>query len=264
MRHADAERYDRSYQPTPEMIAHLRYILGANPLWMQYKSWAANPSTPTARLVLRWEGSWTSVRAFTFVPTVSMPGPRSVYVTRDDDDYACRMRADHPAYALFSWPALFPHGRALGLRPQGDPATWSPRCEWDPFEPASSWAESDGALDRGAFLSAATLAIAYQPERRQPYGVGARGVPPPFVMVPTVSPYDDRVRIRRPFSRVELAGRLGEEFILDRWLSRQDARRWQLLKLQRHLRGLTMTALERAELEQACPCFPNLNSLDSQ
>jgi hypothetical protein len=77
----------------------------------------------------------------------------------------------------------------------------------------------------------ATLALMHQPEVR---GDGT------FVYVPTVSPYDASLPpVLRRFSRLELMGRLGDEILVDRWLSVLDARLRMVAKewMQRRLLG---------------------------
>ena len=252
MRVADAERYAAGFQPTPRMIAAAHELMLGNEYWTSLVAWAGDVPMATARFVLRWPGTSPAVRAFTYLPSAGVPGPRTIYVTWADGDQVCRVRSDDPRYAMLSWPLLFPTGRVLRRRPFGcAPAAWPARTEWEPFE-AIPLSEDDGAFVPSLYaFSAATLAVAYQPERRRAIGRGQGGNvrPPSYVMVDTVSPYDAGVFVKRPFSRVELAGRLGEEYILDRWLCRVDMRRWVLHGMQRHLRGYILTAAERIELE---------------
>ena len=250
MRAEDAERYQAGFQPTVDMIATMNDVLEGNPYWSALTSWAADASVPSARLVLRWPGQTPVVRAFTYQPSVSAPGPRTVYLTRVDDDRPCRVRSDDPRYALLSWPVLFPRGRVLHRRPIGPAAQWPSTVAWAPFEEGPLCEDDSTFALAGRQLSAATLAIAYQPERRRTPGPAAWRDPPSYVLVPTLSPYAADARVLRPFSRVELAGRVGEEFILDRWLCRVDARRWMLNRMQRHLRGRTLSAAERAEFDE--------------
>ena len=263
-RATDAERYAAGFQPTAKMIAAMHDILDGNPLWLSMVSHARDMGAPTARLELRWPGNTPGVRAFTFVPSVSTPGPRTVYMTCAEDGRPCRVRSADPLYSLLSWPLLFPKGRAPRRRPTGPVSTWPPPSERAPLETLTT----DGwDTLRGLELSRTTLAIACQPERRNPTNDEVQawnlrwraqhvGEPPrmanPFVLVPTLSPYDTDgfPRDRRTFSRVELAGRCGEEYVLDRWLCRADQRRWQLMALQKRLRGMTMSPAERAEIQQ--------------
>lgn len=57
MRFEDAERYQREFQPSEEHIRAIHDVLEGNPYWSQMKSWAADPTVPSARLVLRWPGT---------------------------------------------------------------------------------------------------------------------------------------------------------------------------------------------------------------
>ena len=218
MRRQDNERYARGFQPSEEMIRRMYDMLDANPYWTAIVRFSADPNVPSARLVLRWPGNTPVVRAFTSLPNVALPGPRSVYVTWADDDAVCKVRSDNPLYSLLSWPLLFPNGNALRRRPLGKPP-WPAQSTWATLETTHSWAE-DCSVQRTE-LSHATLAVAYQPERSL---ATQRTTPNAYVLVPTRSPYSAHARVLRPFSRVELAGRVGEEYLLDRWLCRVDSR----------------------------------------
>ena len=181
--------------------------------------------------------------------------------------HAVQVRSSNPLYSLLSWPVLFGNGRALRLRPNTTASEWpSDHAQWALFEQPRDGHEHL----TGAQISHATLAVAFQPERRRVAPTGERNrdpsgwdhaalatahthaarPPDPYVMVLTTSPYPEARRVARPFSRVELAGRVGEEYVLDRWLCRTDQRRWMLMALQSHLRGLTMSPAERAELRE--------------
>ena len=258
-RSEQAERYAPAYQPTSRMVADMQNVLEGNPLWSSLVSHASDPDVMTARLVLRWPGNTPGLRMFVHQPAAAVIGPRTIYFTNVDSEAPCRIRADDPRYALMSWPVLFPNGRQLKCQPHGVAEDWpQDRFCWGPLEegPPTEGADFYPRLEH---LSHVTLAIAYQPERCWQRGVkgAAAGfayqpadpLPPRFVMVPTVSPYAPEERIYRPMSRVELAGRVGEEYLLDRYLTRLDARRHVLCAIQRQLRGRTMTPSEIAEYE---------------
>ena len=152
MRMQAAERYQVEFQPTEESIRVMHDVLESNPYWSTLRSWADDPTVRTARLVLRWPGTTPGVRAFTYQPNVGTPGPRTIYVTRVDEDKPCRVRADDPRYALLSWPMLFPNGRELLRRPAGPPALWPPHNTWRPFEDLLAYVElSDEARKPRAF-----------------------------------------------------------------------------------------------------------------
>ena len=100
-RAVDAERYERAFQPTEGMIRTMHDVLDSNPLWRSMvRTGATDPAARTGRLELHWPSETQTLRAFTFVPSVGTPGPRSVYVTWGDDDPACRVSASAPRHCV--------------------------------------------------------------------------------------------------------------------------------------------------------------------
>ena len=123
-----------------------------------------------------------------------------MFFTRLDEDEPCYIRTDSPGYAPLMWPLAFPDGQPAQVRSK------------DGEDPDELRNLDDVAKN----LQQATLALMHQPEVR---GDGT------FVYVPTVSPYDASLPpVLRRFSRLELMGRLGDEILVDRWLSVLDAR----------------------------------------
>ena len=88
------------------------------------------------------------------------------------------------------------------------------------------------------------LALLYQPEKR------ASGE---LVRHPTLSPYAGEGPIARPFSKLELCGRLGDEVLLDMFLSAEDARLHYLSlpAVQKRITGRFQAAAETADDEEA-------------
>jgi len=132
--------------------------------------------------------------------------PRKVFFTRLDEDQPCVMQSSNPGYAPMMWPLAFPSGSPAEL--------------------------ADGShVDSRHRMQDATLAMLFQPERNE------NGE---FVTVMTPSPYGtSHPNVPRRFSRFELMGRLGDEFLLDRWLSVLDQRLKTLASktMQRRLVG---------------------------
>lgn len=148
--------------------------------------------------MLKWPGSTTSVRALSVDPSGDIRGERSIFFTRRDEDTRCTIRSSNPAYAPMMWPLGFPDGMPAVL--------------------AATAAYPGEMLDEATSfgLSRRTMALLMQPER------DADGS---FVTVPTPSPYGPgHPDVQRRFSRFELMGRLGDELILDRYLTAQDLR----------------------------------------
>lgn len=207
--------FESSTRPSDAAIAIINEVLNqGNALVRELVNWS-EASTTTARLVLKWPGTTTSVRAFTVDPTASIKEPRTVFFTRLDEDEPCYIRTDSPGYAPLMWPLAFPDGQPAQVRSK------------DSEDPDELRNLDDVAKN----LQQATLALMHQPEVR---GDGT------FVYVPTVSPYDASLPpVLRRFSRLELMGRLGDEILVDRWLSVLDARLRMVAKewMQRRLLG---------------------------
>ena len=206
-------KFDSSTRPSDRAIAIIEAVLTReNALVRELVNWS-KASTTTAHLVLKWPGTTTSVRAFTVDPTASIKQPRTVFFTRKDEDEPCYIRTSTPGYAPLMWPLAFPDGEPAQVRTNdGD----------------EELANLDDAAKN---LQQATLALMHQPEMRDD------GT---FVYVPTVSPYGASLPpVLRRFSRLELMGRLGDEILVDRWLSVLDERLRTIAKewMQRRLVG---------------------------
>ena len=213
--------WSEGYRPSERMMLALRRILeSCNPLVDQIRMWGLRDDVPEARLVLKWPGPTPSVRTFTYVPATSTPGPRSVFYTRLDEDEPCYVRTTNEMYPLLSWPLLFPNGARLVTR------------SGEPFEGGKPFSISD-----------ATMALVHQPER-WPSDAGGPGE---YLQMPTPCPYGSRAVVMRRVSRIQISGRLGDEFLLDRELSRQDQRRRTLRTpgVQKMILGRTATREQR-------------------
>ena len=186
------DQFNKDVRPSDAAVAAIDAVLRSeNPLVAQLVNWSEETSA-TARLVLKWPGETTAVRAFSVDPFTSVKQPRIIFFTRRDEDVKCIVQPTSPEYAPLMWPLAFPRGEPMCL-------------------------PSGMHLDAAAkSMQRATLAMLIQPERDM-HGE--------YVLVPTQSPYGPRSEpVMRRFSRFELMGRLGDEFVLDRWLSVLDAR----------------------------------------
>lgn len=195
-RNVARDQFPAGVQPSDAAIETIHTVLGSeNVLVRRLINWA-EASTHTARLVLKWPGATHAVRAFTVDPASAVKHPRTVFFTRKDEDERCYVKTSSPEYAPLMWPLAFPYGKPAFVRTD------------DCGELA--------LLDEYASnLQQATLALMLQPERH------ANG---DFIYVPTASPYGARQPVVRRFSRLELMGRLGDEVLVDRWLSVLDDR----------------------------------------
>ena len=183
-------------------------MLEESPLARSLINWAEDEA-PSAHLVLKWPGSCaSSVRAFTVTPATSMVTPRSVFFSRLDEDARCYLRTDDPLYASLMWPLAFPAGAPL-LDRQG---RW---VDGKRAGPAARAGDGDSEhVEHG--MRKTTLAMLMQPQRN---------ADDECVLLPTASPYGDSgAPVYRRFSALEKLGRLGDEILLDRWLSIRDAR----------------------------------------
>ena len=181
------EHFAAAARPSDYQVRVLDTVLRSeNCLVKQLVNWGETPDA-VARLVLKWPGSTSAVRAFTSKSTTDVCQPRSVFVTKLDEDRLCKVDSDAPEYAPLMWPLAFPSGEPSLLH------TWE-----------NGWRRpSTTAVDsKSGFKMAHTaLAMMLQPERND------RG---DFVTVPTASPYGaGHPDVLRRFSRFELMGRLG-------------------------------------------------------
>ena len=195
------ERYTAALRPSADALVILDAVLRrTNALVPQLINWAEE-STAEARLVLKYPGTTSSVRGFTVEPASSVRQPRSIFFTRRDEDKPCYVDSFNALYAPMMWPLVCPDGAPPRLREMIFPKRRA----------------AGALLDKEAKnLQQATLALLLQPEQN------ANGT---FVYVPTPSPYGlPHLPVLRRFGRLELMGRLGDEVMVDRWLSVLDAR----------------------------------------
>jgi len=190
----ERERFAREVQPSDAALATIDTVLRSeNQLVRQLINWAEVPQA-TARLVLKWPGMTSAVRAITADPAASIRQPRTIFVTKRDEDEPCYVQSTSAEYAPMMWPLAFPSGEA--------PVLQNGRLLDGPTATCN--------------MQQATLAILLQPERTSDGG---------YLTAMTPSPYGPgHPDVPRRFSRFELMGRLGDEFILDRWLSVMDKR----------------------------------------
>ena len=204
-----ANRVDSAYRPTERSISIVRRVLEDSPLARSLVNWA-EADAPSARLELKWPGSTFSVRSFTVSPSTSIIGPRTVFFTRLDEDKKCYLHSDDPLYAPLMWPLAFPSGAPL-LDRQGRLVDGK---RSGPTAARPNGGDECAHAEHG--MRQTTLAMLMQPQRD-----GADEC----VLLPTFSPYGaEHGPVLRRFSALEKLGRLGDEIMLDRWLSVHDAR----------------------------------------
>lgn len=188
---------NKHLRPHPADVRVVDTVLSANPLAMTLVNWAGTEQA-TARLALKWEGTTQSVRAFTCTPSTSVVTPRSIYFTRQADDESVKIYANDPLYPVLMWPLVFPQGQPLANE-AGVPLGISNSEEYSSL----------------FSVNQVTLALLMQPERNLDGSIA---------MFNTRSPWDHAQCFTRPLSKLELFGRLGDEMLLDRFLTSEDAR----------------------------------------
>jgi len=173
-----------------------------------------------AFLVLRYEGTTTSVRAFTTLATAAVEQPREVAFSRQQDGSKVNVRSTHPMYPALMWPLFFPHGQPLPYRKDGRVLLYDVTAgTGDALGALSGLGEEmHGGRKECWSIAQMALALLYQPEKR--------ASDDSIVRHPTESPYASEAQapILRPFSKLELCGRLGDEVLLDMFLAAEDAR----------------------------------------
>ena len=184
-------------RPRRDVVAVVDGVLSRSPLATSLINWA-NAESSAARLVLKWEGTTRSVRAFTSTPSTSVVQPRSIYFTRQADEKDVKIFANDPLYPVLMWPLAFPDGKPLATE-DGVPLGLSNGQEYSTI----------------FSVNQVTLALLMQPERCADGSVRS---------FKARSPYDGEASWDRPFSKLELFGRLGDEILLDRFLTNEDAR----------------------------------------
>ena len=237
---------------TRGVVQALDSVLYRNPLFSELTTWHEDV-TAKAHLWLKWEGSTSGLRAISIDPDSAVIEPRTVVVlSRAEVDYRklC-IRATNDMYPLLMWPLAFPRGQRLKF--------------WDGAN-VDDWLRKGGRVDgRNLNLQKSTLVLMLQPERRSDDEVrgaayGGQQRAGAFSLVPTTNPYTaafpnsagPRVPfLYRRFNRFQLLGKLGDEFLLDRWNSVQDHRRHMLSRsvLQRRLTG-TLGIRQKDEAEE--------------
>ena len=228
----DCMRYCTALRPSPAALATIDAVMRReNALVPRLINWAEE-STSNARLVLKWPGATSSVRAFTVEPATSVRQPRTIFFTRRDEDEPCYVDSFDPMYAALMWPLVCPDGAPPRLKGLVDSAGTVLR-------PAGALLDKEAKNIRQA-----TLALMLQPERTSD---GA------FLLVPCQSPYGPSApRVLRRFGRLELMGRLGDEVLVDRWLSALDAR----LHFVVHDHNCTTRVLLVGDPQQIPPVLP--------
>ena len=217
----------------PCVRSTLRAILEDNPFYEELTQWHQQP-TAEACLTLMWEGNTSALRALSVNPAAADVLPRTTLILSraEVDRRKMVIKATNDLYPLVMWPLAFPLGRRLRFEDGACVDQWL----------------SDGGRDDGRTLNLqqATLMLILQPERRDashrdarryPYG---QSRPNAFVLVPMTNPYNvarpnpsglDECETFRPLdvwrraNRFALLGKLGDEFMLDRWMSVLDHRR---------------------------------------
>ena len=205
-----------------------------NPYYEALQAWAEEEN-PSCHLVLQREGTTSGLRVFRTVPGAANVHPRTalVFSRADVDDKKVVIKATNASYPLVNWPLAFPSGQ---------PPRFADGALVD------DWLNRDGREDgRNLNLQQATLMLMLQPERSD-RGSDLRDAAGAFALVPTLNPYvvpfphEGGMRepyLWRRFNRFQLLGKLGSEFLLDRWMSVMDHRRDMLSRpaMQRRLLG---------------------------
>ena len=115
MRYDMLDFYNQSVRPTIAQVATIDTIMRSeNTLVRQLINWSEESQT-AARLVLKWPGATSSVRAFTVDPATDVRQPRTIFFTRKDEDEPCYLTSSDPRYAPMMWPIAFPSGLPTAL-----------------------------------------------------------------------------------------------------------------------------------------------------
>uniref|UniRef100_A0A7S2CJ29 Uncharacterized protein n=1 Tax=Haptolina brevifila TaxID=156173 RepID=A0A7S2CJ29_9EUKA len=204
-----------------------------------------------AFLVLRYEGTTSSVRAFTTLATAAVEQPREVAFSLLQDGSKVKLRSTHPMYPALMWPLFFPHGQPLPYRKDGRvllyDVTASDRSTAALGALSGLGEETHSGRKECWSIAQMALALLYQPEKRASTDEVVRHV--------TESPYpcEAGASILRPFSKLELCGRLGDEVLLDMFLTAEDARLHYLSlpSVQKRITGQFQGAAETADDAEA-------------
>ncbi|EOD24621.1 hypothetical protein EMIHUDRAFT_450551 [Emiliania huxleyi CCMP1516] len=146
-------RYSAALRPSPAALATIDAVMSReNALVPRLINWAEE-STSNARLVLKWPGATSSVRAFTVEPATSVRQPRTIFFTRRDEDEPCYVDSFDPMYAALMWPLVCPDGAPPRLKGLVDSAGTVLR-------PAGALLDKEAKNIRQE-----TLALMLQPER---------------------------------------------------------------------------------------------------
>ena len=149
----DCMRDSAALRPSPAALATIDAVMSReNALVPRLINWAEE-STSNARLVLKWPGATSSVRALTVEPATSVRQPRTIFFTRRDEDEPCYVDSFDPMYAALMWPLVCPDGAPPRLKGLVDSAGTVLR-------PAGALLDKEAKNIRQA-----TLALMLQPER---------------------------------------------------------------------------------------------------
>lgn len=199
-----------------------------------------------AFLVLRYEDTTSSVRAFTTLASAAVEQPREVAFSLLQNGSKVKLRSAHPMYPALMWPLLFPGGQPLPYRKDGRVLLYDVRDDRSTAAVgalAGLGADTHGGRKECWSIAQMALALLHQPEKR----AGSDSI----VWHPTESPYPSEALapIQRPFSKLALCGRLGDEVLLDMSLSAEDARLHYLTlpSVQRRITGQFQGAAETAD-----------------
>ena len=148
-RYGLAYDFDPTVRPTQQIVTIMHEVLASNPLVASLVNWATQ-DMPEARLELKWPGTDPAVRAFTINPTAAQGQPRSVFISRLDEDQPSYVNSYDEIYPLVNFPVLFPLGKNVMLQ-NGAPL----------FGINGPWEGSPGALKNS------TVMVTLQPLQRE-------------------------------------------------------------------------------------------------
>jgi len=243
-------------RPTYQQMATVACALEHNPFVSALRTWYTAPDQ-TGYLILRWAGQTSGLRALSIVPSTDCPGPRVAFFQRNSNNQRRqRIRAWDDTYPLLMWPAAFPHGRRLAFADGAPVDDWKREGRSDDrninFARATLFLylqpERRDRSARGAGYARGARPTPSQWARRHLPGTleAEQHLPGAFVLVRSANPYrlafpamrhgqphasapgSTPSLLYRRYSRFELLGKLGSEFLLDRHMTVRDHRRHML------------------------------------